>query len=236
MRLARPIAATIALALVLGVVSCTSPAPGPEAPDGPGATAGTVPVAGADPSVALDGWECFLEDPDAKVSDVWSVEDGVLTCRGTPRGYLHSREDHTDFTLELEWRWPPGAEPGRGGVLIRQSGPHGIWPKCLEAQINAGEAGDFWGLAGYSFEGDEKRREVLEHDTLGTLTHLPRTKTVERPAGEWNRYEIIARGGEVILRINGEEVNRATGCPEDAGPICITSEGSPIEFRNLRLR
>ena len=57
-----------------------------------------------------------------------------------------------------------------------------------------------------------------------------------RKPGEWNRYEITAAGGTVTLRINGAEVNRATGCDVVAGPICLTAEGNEIQFRNVRIQ
>jgi len=30
-------------------------------------------------------------------------------------------------------------------------------------------------------------------------------------------------------------VNRATGCEKAPGAICLTAEGNPIEYRNVRL-
>lgn len=38
---------------------------------------------------SLDGWECYLADQDAKVQDVWRIQDGVLICTGRPLGYLY---------------------------------------------------------------------------------------------------------------------------------------------------
>jgi hypothetical protein len=39
----------------------------------------------------------------------------------------------------------------------------------------------------------------------------------------------------VTLEINGQEVNRATGCDVVPGKICLTAEGDEIHFRNVRL-
>lgn len=180
-------------------------------------------------------WKHFSENPQTKLSDVWQLRDGVLICRGTPKGYLYLDHDFTDFTLRLEWRWPEGKKPGNGGVLFRITGPNKIWPRSLEAQINAGQAGDFWGLAGFALDGPAERKKTANHAQFGKLTHLKRVADLERPAGQWNEYDIIARGPIVILRINGQEVNRATGCDAPAGKICLTAEGDEIHFRNVRL-
>lgn len=183
----------------------------------------------------LAGWEYYSEDPSVPREDVWQVEDGILGCRGTPRGYIYTEEEFENFLLEIEYRWPPGAEPGKGGILLRRVGEHRIWPRSLEAQINAGEAGDFWGLDGYSFEGPADRHRTLDHETLGKLTHLEKMATAEKPAGEWNHYEIEVMGREVSLTINGQLVNEATDCDTTPGHICLTAEGSGIQFRSIRL-
>jgi hypothetical protein len=187
-------------------------------------------------SVRPYAWKHYSEDPQAKLSDVWQVREGVLVCRGTPKGYLFLDHDFTDFLLRLEWRWPEGKKPGNGGVLFSISGPDKIWPRSLEAQINAGQAGDFWGLDGYIIDGPDERIERLEHPQFGRLIHLKRAADREKPAGQWNQYEIIACGPSVMLRINGQEVNRTTRRGLQAGRICITAEGDEIHFRNLRLQ
>ena len=185
----------------------------------------------------LSGWKSFHEDAQARTGDVWKLtDDGVLVCKGTPKGYLYTEKDHLNFVLEIEWRWPPGKKPGSGGVLIRMTGDHKIWPRSLEAQINAGQAGDFWGLVGYPLDGPNERKKTLEHPQFGPLTNLAKLKPLEKPAGEWNRYEIIADKDVVTLRINGQEVNRATGCDVVPGKICLTAEGDEIHFRKVRLR
>jgi len=39
----------------------------------------------------------------------------------------------------------------------------------------------------------------------------------------------------VTLKVNGEELNRATDCEQTPGYICLQSEGSYIEFRDIRI-
>ena len=181
-------------------------------------------------------WKAFSEDPQAKMSDVWEIGKDAVICRGTPNGYIRTQKDYTNFVLTLEWRRPAGKKPGRGGVLIRTTGKDQIWPKSLEAQLNAGGAGDFWGLIGYRLTGPADRLRTIEHDQFGTLTNLKKTEDAEKPVGEWNEYKIVAAGDTVTLWINGREVNKATGCDVVAGKICLTSEGDEIHFRNVRLR
>ena len=183
----------------------------------------------------LENWDYYLADKDVHMEDVWHVADGVLVCKGNPLGYLYTNQNYRDFMLKLQWRWPEDKDPGKGGVLIRTTSQNKIWPKSLEAQINAPDAGDFWGLNGYSFSGPDGELESIDHDQFGKLTNLKKTKSMENPPGQWNSYEIIAKGDTVTLIINGEIVNKAINCDLDSGTICITSEGSEIHFRNIEI-
>jgi hypothetical protein len=185
---------------------------------------------------SLESWKSYHQNG-AKTADVWSLDaQGVLQSQGQPLGYLFTEKTYDNFVLELDWRWPPGKEPGNGGVLIRCTGPDKIWPKSLEAQINAGSAGDFWGLDGYQLDGPADRKKSLEHPQFGKLTNVQKSAAVEKPAGQWNHYKIVADGPVVTLEINGQTVNRATACETAPGKIVLTAEGSPIEFRNVLLR
>ena len=184
----------------------------------------------------LVGWKSWHEKPDVRTGDVWQLDsEGVLHCKGTPRGCLYSEKDYSDFVLTFDWRWVPGKKAGSGGVLLRMTGAFKIWPRSLEAQINAGDAGDFWGLDGYRLSGPSDRMKKLTHPQFGSLINLKKLQRLEKPPGEWNHYEIRAQGEIVTLRINGQEANRATGCAPSSGRICLTSEGDPYQFRNVRL-
>ena len=61
-------------------------------------------------------------------------------------------------------------------------------------------------------------------------------KRLTKPAGEWNHYRIVARDGEVVLWVNGEQVSRATDCEPRVGHLVLESEGAPVDFRGMRLR
>lgn len=185
----------------------------------------------------LNGWSHVLVGEGVKKEDVWSVEDGVLICKGQPLGYLFTDESYQDFTLTFEWRWPEGKEPGNSGVLLRIAGePNGFMPKCVEAQLKNGSAGDIWAFFGAKVEGDEDRMvEVKDHKDLKDFIGVKGMKLADKPVGEWNHYEIKLAGGDLELKINGELVNRASGLDVLSGPIGLQSEGAEIHFRNIEL-
>jgi hypothetical protein len=223
--------------LGLAVVACESPEAPNEAASAPAESEARTWFDAGD----LSGWSAVLVDPEVGKEDVWSVEDGVLVCKGEPLGYLHTDEDFTDFHLSLEWRWAPGTEPGNCGVLMRIASapepgePVSFLPKCVEAQLQHGNAGDLYAFFGGSLEGDPERFKVIESEKIGTFNALPKMKAMEKPPGEWNHYDIKVTGPDITVKINGELVNEGTGLDMLAGPIGLQSEGGEIHFRKLRL-
>jgi hypothetical protein len=55
----------------------------------------------------------------------------------------------------------------------------------------------------------------------------------EKPAGQWNTYEISCLRDTIRCHVNGTFQNEASNATATAGWICLQSEGSPIEFRNI---
>jgi len=186
---------------------------------------------------SLAGWGCFLADANVKMDDVWSVRDGLLVCKGEPLGYLFTKQEYTNYRLIVEWRWAPGTEPGNSGVLLRIAGdPVSFLPKCVEAQLKSGDAGDVWAFYGASVQGDADRMHVIkDHELLGDFAGVGKIKASEKPPGEWNKYEITLTGGDLTLLVNGEKVNEATGLDVVPGKIGLQSEGGQIQFRTVKL-
>lgn len=178
----------------------------------------------------LSGWSPVLDKEGADPASTWSVVDGVLRCTGKPVGYLKTDREFGDYVLSLEWRWPAGTSGGNNGVLVHATTPRalGIWPKSIEVQLFKGNAGEFWVIGTELHVPDEaKRKEGRRHKNL-----IP---SPEKPIGEWNRMEITCKGDTIRVKVNGELVNEATDCSVTKGAICLQSEGSPIEFRNIEL-
>lgn len=176
----------------------------------------------------MEGWTYHLTDKNAKMEDVWSVEDGVIICQGKPNGYIRTKESYKNYVLTLEWRFNPEKGPGNSGVLLRMVGKDKVWPKSVEAQLMSGQAGDFWNIDDFKMTVDESR-------TKGRNTVRAKPSIKEKPLGEWNKYRIVVDHGKVQLYVNGELQNEASDVEEVAGKICLQSEGAEIHFRNIEL-
>ena len=58
---------------------------------------------------------------------------------------------------------------------------------------------------------------------------------IEKPAGEWNRMEIVAFGDKVDIFVNGRLVNQAFDVRPSKGRIQIQSEGAEMYVRKVEL-
>jgi hypothetical protein len=179
----------------------------------------------------LDGWKPVLSDTSYSPSQVWSVKNGILRCEGKPNGYLRTTRPYSHYKLRLEWRWPE--EPTNSGVLLHANGQDQVWPIAIEAQLRSGDAGDFI-LMGEDLSLTVEGQTMKPKDSR--YLRIPRKKpSNEKKAGQWNRYEIICRGDTVEVYVNGLLQNKGSAAPITSGFICLQSEGSPIEFRNIIL-
>ena len=173
------------------------------------------------------GWKLFVPYAGYDVTKTWSVKDSVICCEGQPAGYMRTeQEDYADYLFHIEWRWVENG--GNSGVLVHMSGEDKVWPKSLECQLMSGNAGDFWVIGGV---------EIAEHargDGRVEGRRVIKLKaSSEKPLGQWNAYDIICKDDWVVVLVNGILQNVGTKCSERAGKICVQSEGTPIEFRNV---
>jgi hypothetical protein len=171
----------------------------------------------------LSGWKFVAADPKADAKTAWSVADGTVRCTGTPAGCIRTEQAYADYTLHLEWRWTQGAE-GAAGVLIHAGAEGKVPPKSIECSIGADDAGDVYLLGGAGVNGQP----------TGQRTRVARrADSSEKPVGEWNACDIIARGNTVRIIINDVVQNELGGTTVTAGPIGLTVGGKAIEFRNV---
>ena len=104
----------------------------------------------------------------------------------------------------------------------------GVWCKSVEVQLAHTNAGDFWIIGTELDVPDEETRKKGRR-------HLNLTDGSEKPLGEWNQMEITCEGNEITVKVNGDLVNQATNVSETEGAIALQSEGTPIQYRNVKL-
>lgn len=192
----------------------------------------------------LTGWKADVPSADGKPDTPPSfiVRDGLLVSKGEPRGHLISDQSFSNYKLEVEYRFP--GQGGNCGILVHASEPRFLgkmFPKSIEVQMNAGDAGDFWCI-GENIEvpNMEERRPRKEGQNYGggsadARRILNLNDDAEKPLGEWNTMVIECKGDEIIVHVNGVLVNHGTKSTASSGKLAIQAEGTEVEFRKLEL-
>jgi hypothetical protein len=172
----------------------------------------------------LSDWAFFLRDNSVDPATVFTVEDGIISIKGDPFGYMRTKEKYSDYILHVEWRWP--VEPTNSGVFVHGQEPDAIWLQCIECQLQHGNAGDFICMSG---------ADIKERTDKSRIVVRKMAESSEKPAGEWNTMEITCRGNTIEVVVNGILQNIGTESNISSGFICLQSEGKEIQFRNVYL-
>ncbi|HLW10811.1 MAG TPA: DUF1080 domain-containing protein [Fermentimonas sp.] len=178
----------------------------------------------------LSNWEFVVENNTVPADEVYYVEDGVITIKGEPLGYMYTKEKYSDYTLELEYRWV--GEASNSGVFVLIEDPANPFPRGIECQLKAERAGDFVLLNGAELNEYVLPEGVTERPKFPVIEK--KNQTSEKPVGEWNKVKIIVNQGNITVYINDILQNAATSEVME-GHIGLQSEGKSIEFRNIEL-
>ena len=199
------------------------------------------------------GWKVLGEKDFVNVNgqpDTWTWKDGLLSCTGQPIGVMRTRQMFTNFELVVQWRHlRPG---GNSGVFVWVSEeslkdlkpnalPHGIEVQILDHgyteqyEKRSGKKADFFTTHGDVFPVGKSKMKPFPPTSPNGSRSFPR-KQLSKGASEWNHYYVRGINGEVRLWVNGEEVSGGDSCEPRTGYLCLESEGSPVEFKNIRLR
>jgi hypothetical protein len=200
------------------------------------------------------GWRTLGENDFAGVNgnpDTWTWKNGVLLCSGTPIGVMRTRQKFTSVEMVVEWRHLRAA--GNSGVFfwvpdeaLAQLKPDALPEYGIEVQMldhgyreqyerKSGKKGDWFTTNGDIFAVGKSKLTPFPPLSPDGSRSFPR-KELTRGTPEWNHYYVRAINGELRLWVNGEEVSGGSGAEPRTGYLCLESEGSPVEFRNIRVR
>jgi len=160
----------------------------------------------------------------------------------TARGDLVTREQFGDFIFDYEWKISEG---GNSGVIYR----------ATEAEVTPWRTGPEMQVLDNERHPDAKAG-MNGNRTAGALYDLIAPATPSRPAGEWNRARIVARGNHIEHWLNGQKVvdvdvgsdrwkqlyqaskfNQMPGFGiQRRGHIVLQDHGDRVWYRNIKIR
>lgn len=225
--------------------------------------AGSSDRAAEQPKAFIDGsgpgWKALGIDDFVNVNgdkDTWSGKDGDIHCTGKPVGVCRTKTTYTNFELVAQWRhnksagnsgifvWVPeealkdlkpgklpGLPPAGAGIEV-QILDHGF---AEQYEKRAKKKGDFFTTHGDVFPVGKAKMKPFAPTSPNGSRSFPR-KNLSKGVGEWNHYYVRAINGEIRLWVNGEEVSGGNHIEPRTGYLCLEAEGSPIDFKDIRIR
>jgi hypothetical protein len=166
----------------------------------------------------------------------YKVEDGTLISLPLGRGNLYTDSEHADFSFRFDFKLTPGANNGVGirAPLGGDSAYQGMEIQILD-------------------DGADQYKSIQPWQAHGSIYGIvPARQGSLKPVGEWNHEEIIARGRQITVIVNGQtivdaDLDEATkngtvdhkdhpGLARASGHIGFLGHGARIEFRGMRIK
>jgi HEAT repeat protein len=168
----------------------------------------------------------------------YTMQDGTITLvpgEGSG-GNLYSKDEYENFVLRFDFQLTPAANNGLG---IRTPKEGDAAYVGMELQILDNEHPVYRDLKEYQYHGS-------------VYGIIPAKRGYLKPTGEWNVQEVIADGDRIKITLNDNvildsNIREATknGTPDHRehpgllnkkGYIGFLGHGSPIKFRNIRIK
>lgn len=168
----------------------------------------------------------------------YAIEDGCISLdpKGGHGGNLYSKDEYGNFVLRFEFQLTPGANNGLG---IRTPLKGDAAYVGMELQILDNDAPVYEKLAVYQYHGS-------------VYGIIPAKRGYLKPVGEWNYQEVVANGDNIKVTLNGTvildgNIREATkdgtadkqkhpGLFNEKGHIGFLGHGSPVKFKNIRIK
>ena len=177
----------------------------------------------------LDGWQLRRAERKGFV-----VEDGLLVCPEGSGGYLFTATEYGDFVLRFEFRIEEGANSGvaiRSPLVDKKPAYEGIEIQILDNPRFAG-----------------KLRPTQYHGSIYDV--VPAKLGALKPIGQWNEQEIVCKGRQITVKVNGQTVVDANlddvkdpavlqkhpGLGRTRGHVGFLGHGDRVEFRRVRIK
>jgi hypothetical protein len=181
------------------------------------------PSSGSSTSSGM-GWVTLLDasglDQWNRIGDAnWRMVDGVAQAdKGS--GFLVSKNSYADFQIRAEF-WVDA--DANSGIFMRLSDPK---------TVNATNA--------YEVNIYDKRPEP-SYGT-GAIVDIAKVQPMPKAGGQWNVYEITAKGTQLSVTLNGVRTADVQDSKHASGPIAlqyapgVVKDAGIVKFRKLQIR
>jgi len=223
----------------------------------------------------LNGWYIVLrnsrsDDTNHLVqiqNEMIHMYQGAPAGSSQPAGYIVTDKEYSNYHLRLEYKWgekrfQPRLKTRRdAGIMNHVVGKDGVWPRCIECQIQENDVGDIFTVNTRMTASVDPATTNLVSVATTNEAGVVRTNIVVRPVFEepekggmrfvqgvgdgirrvirnpmnehegWNTVEVIVRGDEAVYIVNGKVNNRASKIQEK-----VNGEWVPLRKGKIALQ
>ena len=233
----------------------------------------------------LSGWDTYigppLDDNGKMISQtpvglnkdpkkVFSVSEQngekVIRISGEQWGGIATKNEFENFHLGLLFKWgtltwgQKKTKKRDSGLLYFATGEngadYGAWMRSQEFQIEEGNSGDYWGVAGgmQDIPSIKATDSTYIYNSAGILNtfsavsstgrHCIKQGDAENPSGQWNTLDLYCHGDTSVHVINGKvmmvlyhssQLENGKVIPLTKGKIQIQSEGAEVFYKKINV-
>jgi len=198
-----------------------------------------------------------LNNDPTKIFSVVTIDGApALRVSGERFGGISTTQEFSNYHFTVEFKWgeakyaPKLNDKRDSGLLYHGVGDHGadggFWLKSQEFQVQEGDCGDYWGVAGGGFDipvvkvnnnyvYDPAGELLTFHEDSPNDRHAVKSPDAENPTGEWNTLELYCLGDSAVHVVNGVVVMKLYNSNLKKGKIQFQSEGAEVFYRNFKL-
>lgn len=206
-------------------------------------------------------------DPNHVFTIVKDNGENVIRISGEKWGGISTKEEYENFHLQLMFKWGSltwGQKKNKkkdSGLLYFAVGQHGAdygaWMRSQEFQIQEGDCGDYWGVAGgmEDIPAIKKSDSEYVYNPAGQVYNFSATSKVgrrcikngdaEKPSGEWNVLDLYCQGDTSVHVINGkvmmvlyhsQQSDNGKISSLKKGKLQIQSEGAEVFYKQIKIK
>lgn len=208
-----------------------------------------------------------LNNDQARVYTIVDVDgEKALRISGEIFGAIITKHEFENYHLRLQFKWgekkwfPRDKSKRDSGILYHSVGKQGdgdtFWLRSQEFQVEEGDCGDYWGVAGGMFDIRAKLNadSVYQYDPGSELITFSEDNEIgryckkfpdaEKPTGEWNTVDIycfkdtsvhVVNGVVTMVLVNSRLNLNGNITPLTKGKIQIQSEGAEVFYRDIKI-
>ncbi|MEP6615416.1 MAG: DUF1080 domain-containing protein [Ginsengibacter sp.] len=206
-------------------------------------------------------------DPNHVFTVVKDRGENMIRISGENWGGISTTLEYENFHLQLKFKWGAlswGQKKGKkkdSGVLYFAVGQHGadngVWMRSQEFQVQEGDCGDYWGVAGgvEDIPVSKKSDSEYVYNPAGQMITFSATgkngrrcikrEDSENKSGDWNTLDLYCYGDTSVHVLNGkvmmvlyhsQQSDNGVLRPLKKGKLQIQSEGAEVYYKDIKIR